>query len=257
MLKNHIILTMRLIMKPKLYFALLLIFPFLGCYAETQNPPINSSQQLSLPPSMLYRAHPWHGPSLGEKAPEVVNCYVEIVPACSIKFEMDKETGILKVDRPHKYSSFCPTLYGFLPRTYAGSRVAEFTSQKVGNPNIVGDGDALDVCILSDNTFVHGDLILKAIPIGGFRMLDNNEADDKIIAVLEGDLVFGNMKDISECPPKLLDQLRHFFLTYKEIPEKGKQPKVQIAQTYGREEALEVIHRSYKDYLDYISQYQH
>lgn len=131
--------------------------------------------------------------------------------------------------------------------------MAEYTSQKIGNLNIVGDGDALDVCILTDNTFVHGDLILRALPIGGFRLLDNNEADDKIIAVMKGDLVFGHMKDISECPEKVIDQLRHFFLTYKEIPEKEKQPKIQITHTYGRYEAFEVIRRGYRDYLDYIS----
>lgn len=251
-------------MKMRCLFQLLAILPLFSCYSEDIQTSSNkvhdismtSSKQLPLPPSMLYRAHPWHGPSLGERAPEVVNCYVEIAPVSTIKFEMDKETGILKVDRPHKYSSLCPTLYGFLPRTYAGSRVAEYTSQKTGILNIVGDDDALDVCVLSDNLFVHGDLILKARPIGGFRILDSNEADDKIIAVLEGDLVFGNIKDINECPEKVIDQLRHFFLTYKDIPEKGKQGKIQLTHIYGRDEAYEVIRRSYQDYLDYISPYQ-
>lgn len=250
----------------KLYwnFALLLILPLFWCHSEEvqtlstqiENISITSFQQMPLPQSMLYRAHPWHGPSLGARAPEVVNCYVEIVPSSTIKFEMDKETGILKVDRPQKYSSLYPTLYGFLPRTYAGPRVAAYTSEKIGNPNIVGDDDALDVCILADNIFLHGDLLLKARPIGGFRLLDNNEADDKIIAVMEDDLVFGNIKDINECPKKIIDQLRHFFLTYKEIPEKGKAAKIQITHLYGREEAYEVIRLGYQDYLDYVSQYQ-
>lgn len=247
-------------MKFQLSLALSLMFSF-SCFAgdgaaTQERPAITSSQQLPLPPSMQYRSHPWHGPSLGDKAPAIVTCYIEIAPVSTLKLEMDKETGILKVDRPHKYSSFCPTLYGFLPRTYAGARVAEYTSQKTGIPNIVGDGDALDVCVLADNTFIHGDLLLKARPIGGFRMLDSSEADDKIIAVLDGDLAFGGIKDISECSEKLIDQLRHFFLTYKEIPEKGKNPKVQITHTYGREEALEIIKRSYQDYLDYIAPYQ-
>ncbi len=251
-------------MKYSFTLGLLLILPLFSCLSEEttkipsgENNPMTSSQQLDLPLSMLYRAHPWHGPALGERAPEVVNCYVEIVPTSTLKFEIDKETGILKVDRPQKYSSLCPTLYGFLPRTYAGPRVAEYTNQKMGNQqNIVGDGDALDVCILADNTFTHGDLLLKARPIGGFRLLDSNEADDKIIAVLEGDLVFGNIKDISECPEKLIEQLRHYFLTYKEMPGQGKPSKVQIIHVYGRDEALEVIRLSYQDYLDYISQYQ-
>lgn len=246
-----------------MYFRLnlfLSILSLLSYYSEGIASEIESSlkfsQQLSLPLSMLYRAHPWHGPSLGERAPEVVNCYVEIVPGSTIKFEIDKETGILKVDRPHKYSSLCPTLYGFIPRTYCGSRVAEYTGQKTGNFHLVGDGDALDICILTDNVFVHSDLLLQAIPIGGFRLLDNNEADDKIIAVLEGDLVFGHMKDISECSARLIDQLRHFFLTYKEIPEKEKQAKIQITHIYGRDEALEVVRKAHQDYLDYIAQFQ-
>lgn len=244
--------------------ALLLILSFfsfsLSSEENTQSSsdpiPITSLKPLPLAPSLLYRAHPWHGPSLGERAPEVVNCYIEVVPHSTLKFELDKETGLLKVDRPHKYSSLCPTPYGFLPRTYAGSQVAEYTSQKIGNLAIVGDGDALDVCILTDNTFSHGDLILKARPIGGFCLLDNNEADDKIIAVMEGDLTFGHLKDIVECPEQVLDQLRHFFLTYKEIPELGKQAKIQILDLYGRDVAFEVIRRGYQDYLDFISQYQ-
>ena len=242
----------------KLISPLLFLIPLLAVHAaETENQiPVTSTQQLPLPPSMLYRAHPWHGPSLGEKAPQVVNCYVEIAPPSTLKFEIDKETGILKVDRPHKYSSLCPTLYGFLPRTYAGKRVAEYTGQKIGNIDIEGDGDALDVCILLDNILSHGDLLLRGRPIGGFRVIDTNEADDKIIAVLEGDAVFGNMKDISECPEKVLEQLRHYFLTYKEIPIQGKKPKLQITHTYGREEAYEVIERSYLDYLDYIASIQ-
>jgi inorganic pyrophosphatase len=243
-------------MQFRLNLALSLILSVFSCYSLHSSESITSSQLPNLPASMLYRAHPWHGPSLGEKAPHVVNCYVEVVPSSTLKFEVDKETGMLMVDRPHKYSSLCPSLYGFLPRTYAGSRVAEYTGQKIGNPDVIGDDDALDVCILTENAFNHGDLLLRAIPIGGFRLLDHHEADDKIIAVLEGDLVFGHMKDISECPEKLLDQLRHFFLTYKEIPSKEKEPKIQITHIYGREEALEVIRRGHLDYLDYIAPYQ-
>lgn len=249
-------------MKKKLILFLFTFFPLLLCHSkesllisqiENLKVPMTSSQQLSLSNSLNYRAHPWHGPSLGEHAPEIVTCYVEIAPVSTIKFEMDKETGILKIDRPHKYSSFCPSLYGFLPRTYAGQKVGDYTSQKTGIPNIIGDGDALDVCVLSENTFYHGDFLLKARPIGGFRILDSNEADDKIIAVLEGDLVFGNIKDIKDCPEKILDQLRHFFLTYKDIPEKGKQGKIQLTHIYGAEEAHEVIRRGYVDYLDFIT----
>ena len=241
----------------------LLIFSFSSCYSEsTQQPaapvidlPLSFCKQLDLPLPMLYRAHPWHGIPMGEKAPEIVNCFVEMVPADSVKYEIDKDTGILKLDRPHKYSSRCPTPYGFIPRTYAGKRVAEFTSQKMSNRAVVGDRDALDVCILTESAIVHGDLMLRAIPIGGFCLLDGNEADDKIIAVLEGDFTFGNMKDINECSDKIIERLRHYFLTYKDAPERGSHSKIQIDHIYGREEALEVIKRGYQDYLDYIKDY--
>lgn len=216
--------------------------------------PITSCDPLNLPLPMLYRAHPWHGIPLGEKAPQVVNCFIEMVPTDAMKYEIDKDTGILMLDRPHKYSSRCPTPYGFIPRTYAGKQVAEYTGQKMENRTIVGDGDALDVCILAESAIAHGDLMLRAIPIGGFCLLDGNEADDKIIAVLEGDFIYGNMKDISECPEKIIERLRHYFLTYKDAPERGSHSKIQIDHIYGREEALEVIRRGYQDYLEYISE---
>lgn len=229
-------------LKLRLFFALFLL-P-LSLYCET----------LGLPLTMLYRAHPWHGIPLGEQAPEIVNCFIEMVPTDTVKYEIDMETGILMIDRPHKYSSRCPTPYGFIPRTYAGKKVAEYTGQKIGNKTIVGDGDALDVCVLTENAIVHGDLMMRVIPIGGFCLLDGKEADDKIIAVLEGDFVFGGMKDISECPEKIIERLRHYFLTYKDAPERGANSKIQIDHIYGREEALEVIRRGSEDYLDYISE---
>lgn len=243
------------------YVVLCMMLPFFICNAEPskkptpkpQTPPINSTEALNLPLPLLYRAHPWHGIPLGAQAPEIVNCYIEMVPADAVKYEMDKDIGILKLDRPHKYSSRIPTPYGFIPRTYAGKRVAEYTSQKMGNRSIAGDGDALDVCILTESTIVHGDMILRAIPIGGFCLLDGNEADDKIIAVLEGDFIYGKMQDISECPDKVIERLRHYFLTYKDAPERGSNSKIQIDHIYGRQEAIEVIKRGYQDYLDYIA----
>jgi inorganic pyrophosphatase len=204
---------------------------------------------------MLYRSHPWHGIPLGEKAPDIVNCYVEIVPTDTVKYEMDKDTGILKIDRPNKYACQCPTLYGFLPRTYSGSRVGNYMSEKTGNADLYGDGDALDVCILTEKVISHGDIIVKAIPIGGFRLLDGNEADDKIIAVLEGDFLYGDLKDISECSEKVIERLRHYFLTYKDAPERGIHSKIQIAGIYGREEALKIIELGYQDYLEYLSHF--
>lgn len=213
---------------------------------------MEQSEQTNLPQHMLYRSHPWHGLTLGDQAPDMINCYIEMVPTDTVKYEIDKETGILKVDRPQRYSSLCPTLYGLLPRTYSGQRVADYCSQKINVPNVVGDGDPLDVCVLTEKTIVRGDLILKAIPIGGLRLLDGSEADDKIIAVMAGDFFYENIRDISECPEKLIERIRHYFLTYKDAPNSGPNGRVQITHTYGRSEALSIIKLSQLDYADHI-----
>lgn len=199
---------------------------------------------------MLFRSHPWHGLSLGEKAPEIVNCYIEMVPTDTVKYELDKDTGILKVDRPQKYSSLCPTLYGLLPKTYAGKRVGDYCVKKTGKSHLVGDSDPLDICIFTEKTIVRGDIIIRALPIGGFRLLDGDQADDKIIAVMAGDFVYEQYKDISECAENLIERLRHYFLTYKDTPERGSHSKVQITHIYGREEAYEVIRLGMQDYED-------
>lgn len=197
--------------------------------------------------NMQYRVHPWHGLSLGNQAPDIVNCYIEMVPTDTVKYELDKDTGILKVDRPQQYSSLCPTLYGLLPQTYAGDLVAKFCCDKTNRPDIKGDGDPLDICVLTENTIPRGDIILSAIPIGGFRLLDGDQADDKIIAVLLGDFVYGTMRDISDCPPNLIERLRHYFLTYKDSPERNNS-RVLITHIYGREEAHEIIKFAQQDY---------
>ncbi|KAF3361685.1 Inorganic pyrophosphatase [Chlamydiales bacterium STE3] len=197
---------------------------------------------------MLYRSHPWHGIPLGDESPFVVNCYIEIVPTDTIKYELDKETGILKVDRPQKYSSLCPTLYGFLPQTYAGNLVGRYCTQKMGNQQeILGDGDPVDICVLTEKCIPRGDLLLRARPIGGFRLIDGDQADDKIISVLMGDFVYGEMKDIHECPNALIERLRHYFLTYKASPERLNS-RVQITHTYNAAEAREIINLSREDY---------
>lgn len=200
----------------------------------------------------MYRSHPWHGLDLGEKAPNIVNCYIEIVPTDTVKYELDKETGILKVDRPQKYSSLCPSLYGLLPKTYAGEKVAQFCMEKTGRTALIGDGDPLDICVLTEKVIAHGDIILKAIPIGGFRLLDGNEVDDKLIAVLADDLVYGEMSTIEDCPHGFIERLRHYFLTYKDVPGMHNRT-VEITHIYGREEALEIIRLGSLDYQKLIS----
>ena len=206
-----------------------------------------------LPKNMLYRSHPWHGLSLGENAPEVVNCYIEMVPSDTVKYELDKTTGILKVDRPQKYSSLCPTLYGLLPQTYSGQRGADYCAKKIGRADITGDGDPLDICVFTEKGIIRGDIIIRALPIGGFRLIDGNEADDKIIAVLVGDFVYEKFKEVSECPENLIERLRHYFLTYKDTPERIHS-NVQITHIYGREEAYEVIRLGSLDYAEYIGE---
>lgn len=197
---------------------------------------------------LKYRSHPWHGIPSGGNCPEIVNVYIEIVPSDTVKYELDKESGILKIDRPQKYSNQCPTLYGFIPQTYCGKNIAESCMKATGKSNIKGDGDPLDICVLTERVIPRGDILLRAIPIGGLRMIDHNEADDKIIAVLLDDSMYGHLKEISECPKGWLDRLRHYFLTYKQIPGDGNRP-VEIAEIYGRQMAMTVINASCEDYL--------
>lgn len=199
-----------------------------------------------------FKSHPWHGISIGENAPVVVNAYIEIVPTDAVKYEIDKVTGHLKIDRPQKYSTQCPTLYGFIPQTYCGTQIGEFCSQKVSQAGIVGDGDPLDICVLTEKPVSHGDILVTAIPIGGLRMIDHNQADDKIIAVLRDDAVYGDWQDVSQCPRALTERLRHYFLTYKDIPGEEKR-KVEIPHVYGAKEAREVIQLSQLDYRGLIT----
>jgi inorganic pyrophosphatase len=194
-----------------------------------------------------YKSHPWHGIKIGEQAPELVTAFIEIVPTDTVKYEIDKESGYLKIDRPQKFSNVVPTLYGFIPQTYCDIKVAEYAALKSGKAVAKGDGDPLDICVLSEKTITHGDIILQAIPIGGMRLIDKGEADDKIIAVMKGDEVFEGWKDISDCTSAVLDRLKHYFLTYKNIPGAEK-PTCEITHIYGREEAYEVIKRSREDY---------
>ncbi len=195
----------------------------------------------------LYKRHPWHGVDIGPDAPRRVTAFIEIVPTDTVKYELDKATGYLKIDRPQKFSNVYPTLYGFIPQTYCGDETGKFCSERTGRPAIVGDGDPLDICVLCERDISHGDILVQAIPIGGLRMIDGNEADDKIIAVLEGDAVYGNWLEIDESPSALIERFKHYFLTYKQAPNEAK-PHVEITHVYGREEAYEVIRRTRLDY---------
>jgi inorganic pyrophosphatase len=193
-----------------------------------------------------YKAHPWHGISPGADAPVVTTAFIEIVPTDTVKYEIDKESGYLKIDRPQKFSNVVPALYGFIPQTYCGESIAEYAAKQSGKKVEKGDGDPLDICVLCERVISHGDILLKAVPIGGLRMIDAGEADDKIIAIMKGDEVYEAWNDISQVPQAMIARLRHYFLTYKGMP--GDQRKVEIASIYGKDEAHEVIRRSMEDY---------
>ena len=196
----------------------------------------------------MFQAHPWHGVDPGDPA-GVVQAYIEIAPTDTVKYELDKESGHLHVDRPQRYSSQPPTLYGFIPQTYCGKRVGERCSERTGVAGVKGDGDPMDVCILTEKTMAHANFFLRARPIGGLRMVDRDEADDKIVAVLESDIAYGELRDIADAPPGVVERLRHYFLTYKQMPGEPART-VRIAEVYDRVEAVEMLRRSLLDYRE-------
>ena len=196
-----------------------------------------------------FKAHPWHGIELGNEAPEIVNTFIEIVPTDTVKYEVDKTTGYLKIDRPQKYSNIIPALYGFLPQTYSSTHVAELTNLAMGRTDIEGDGDPIDICVLTEKDITHGDIIVRARPIGGFRLLDQNKADDKLIAVLEEDAIYGHYTCIKDIPEMVIDRLIHYFTTYKDLPG-DLEPRCVLTDVYDVNVAKDVIKRSIKDYKE-------
>lgn len=193
------------------------------------------------PPYYRWRPHPWHGLAVGPKPPKIVYAYIEITPFDLIKYEVDKVTGYLRVDRPQRTSSQPPTLYGFVPRTYCGRRVGALAPNAKG-----GDGDPLDICVFSERQINRSEVILSVKVIGGLQGIDGGEADDKIIAVLENDNVWGGVEDVSELPEVLVERLRHYFSTYKLVP--GEKSRMVIKETYNHQHALEVVEAAMEDY---------
>ncbi len=194
-------------------------------------------------PFYRWRPHPWHGLEAGENPPRVVTAYIEVTPFDSVKYEVEKATGYIRVDRPHRTSSQPPALYGFVPQTYCGERV------KALSPNADrGDGDPLDICVLSERPIDRSDILVSATVIGGLQMVDHGEADDKIIAVINDDHIWGGAKDIGEVPKVLVERLKHYFETYK-LTNADESP-VSIDCIYGYEHAAKVIRASLDDYAD-------
>jgi inorganic pyrophosphatase len=188
-----------------------------------------------------FRPHPWHGLPAGDRAPAVVEAYIEITPFDVIKYEIDKHTGYLRVDRPLRTSSTPPTLYGFIPRTYCGPRVAALSPGASR-----GDGDPLDVCVVSERPITRNEVVLSARVVGGLRMLDAGEADDKVVAVLESDAVWSEVRELSELPSAMVDRLRHYFATYKLGPTETT--PVAIAAVYDAAQARQVVEEAMRDY---------
>ena len=193
-----------------------------------------------------WRPHPWHGLEIGEHSPELVNAFIEVTPFDLVKYEVDKSTGYLRVDRPHKTSSLPPTLYGFIPRTYCAGRV-----QALMPGAECGDEDPLDICVISERPIARAEVILSARVVGGLPMLDGGEADDKIIAVLANDEVWAEVREISELPERMIARLRHYFSTYKTLP--GEPAMVEVGEPYSRAHAQKVILAAAADYAEAFS----
>jgi inorganic pyrophosphatase len=192
-------------------------------------------------PFYRWRPHPWHGLSPGEEAPRIVQAYIEITPFDTVKYEVDKATGYLRVDRPQRYSSNPPTLYGFIPQTLCGPRVGALSAKPRR-----GDGDPMDICVVSERTINRAEVILRAKVVGGIHMVDGDEADDKIIAVLANDHFWAHAENLRDLPEALVARLEHYFSTYKNMYD--EKPLVTIESIYDSEHARLVIAASIDDY---------
>ena len=173
----------------------------------------------------IYPSNPWHKVKVGERTPDFVNGIIEIPQNTRAKYELDKESGMLKLDRVLYSSMYYPANYGFIPQTYCD------------------DKDPLDIVILSQIHVVPM-CIVSAKVIGVMRMLDGGELDDKIIAVAEHDMSVNHINDISEIPPHFLAELRNFFEDYKKLENKT----VEVEDFQSAEVAKKIILQSMKDY---------
>ena len=174
-------------------------------------------------------SNPWHTVNIGKGAPDIVNGIIEIPKNTRAKYELDKDSGLLKLDRVLYASMYYPANYGFIPKTYCD------------------DGDPLDILVLSQITIVPM-CIVSAKVIGVMRMLDQGEHDDKIIAVAENDMSVNHYNDISELPDHFIIELRNFFEDYKKLEKKT----VEVKEFQNAELAREIVRQSIFDYKDLI-----
>ncbi|MEZ5018142.1 MAG: inorganic diphosphatase [Flavipsychrobacter sp.] len=174
--------------------------------------------------------NPWHTVSYGDNVPETVNAIIEIPKGSRAKYELDKETGMLKLDRVLYSSLYYPANYGFIPQTYCD------------------DKDPLDILVLSQITMQPMTLVEAKI-IGVMRMLDQGEADDKLIAVCANDMSVAHINDISELPSYFIKEMRHFFEEYKTLEQKV----VKIEDFQGERLAKKILQHSINDYKTMIA----
>ncbi len=162
--------------------------------------------------------HPWHGIDYGKDAPEVVNAVIEIPQGSRAKYEIDKPSGLLRLDRVIYSSFYYPANYGFIPRTYGD------------------DKDPLDILVLSLISITPMCLV-EARVIGVMQMMDGGEADDKIIAVAAHDPSINYYNNIEELPKHFFDEMRHFFEEYKTLENKS----VKVEEFGDKKKALQIV----------------
>ncbi|WP_221887765.1 inorganic diphosphatase [Chitinophaga polysaccharea] len=175
--------------------------------------------------------NPWHSVSPGSEVPNVVNAIIEIPKGCRAKYELDKESGLLKLDRVLYSSVYYPANYGFIPQSYCD------------------DHDPLDILVISQIECVPM-CIIDAKIIGVMQMIDGGEADDKIIAVAANDMSVNHINDITELPPHFIDEMRHFFEEYKKLEKKT----VVVEEFQNKEKAKQIILQSFDDYRKIFKQ---
>jgi len=174
--------------------------------------------------------NPWHHVSAGENIPETVNGIIEIPKGSRAKYELDKDSGMLKLDRVLYSSVYYPANYGFIPKTYCD------------------DKDPLDILVISQIDVVPMCMVEAKI-IGVMRMLDGGEADDKLIAVAAGDPSVNHYNDISELPDHFISEMRSFFEDYKKLENKT----VVVEDFLGREDAHRILQESLVMYQELIA----
>ena len=171
--------------------------------------------------------HPWHELSPGDETPEIVVAFIEIPKRSHAKYELDKESGLIRLDRMLYSSVYYPANYGFIPKSYCD------------------DKDPLDILVLCQEQLPPGCLV-RAKVVGVMQMLDQGEADDKIIAVADDDISVNHINDINDVPAHFRREMLNFFEDYKKLEKK----EVKVEDFQGKEEALTIVEKAFADYKD-------